>query len=282
MRNVSLRKRNALTSALRFLAVIAVTTAILFPIYWMVATAVQPLSATLQFPPPLVPKAFDPQPFIHVLTELALPTWLLNSAMVASMTTILTVVLSVFGAYSLSSLKWRGKLVFAFGLLLTQMMPEAVIVVPVFSMYQDLGLVQNLAALSLLHAAFVLPVCIWILKGAFDRIPETVLEAALIDGCGQLGVLRRIVLPLSLPAVVSVGVVAFFASWGEYLFATTLISRAELYPASVGLATMISQLDTPVAELLSAGLLYALLPVVLYIVAQKYVIAGMTAGAVKG
>lgn len=282
MTGTSMSRRNSAANAFRYLALAAVTTAIIFPIYWMVVTAIQPLSDTLQFPPPLFPKSFDPQPLVKVLTELSLPTWLANSAMVATLTTLLTVVLSVLGAYSLSALKWRGKLVFAFGLLLTQMMPEAVIVVPVFSMFQDMGLTQSLGALSLLHAAFVLPICIWILKGAFDRIPDTVLEAALIDGCGQLGVLRRVVLPLSLPAIVSVGVVAFFASWGEYLFATTLISRAELYPASVGLATMISQLDTPVAELLSAGLLYAVLPVVLYIVAQKYVIAGMTAGAVKG
>jgi multiple sugar transport system permease protein len=237
---------------------------------------------TLQFPPPLVPVSIDPGPFREVLTNLPLPVWLANSAIVAGVTTVFTVILAVFGAYALSSLRWRGKIVFAFGLLLTQMMPEAVIVVPIFGMYKDLGLLQNLATLSLLHAAFVLPVGIWILKGAFDRVPDSVQEAALIDGCGPLGVLRRIVLPISVPAVVSVGVVAFFTSWGEYLFATTLISRAELYPASVGLASMISQLDTPVAELLSAGLIYALMPVILYVIAQKYVIAGMTAGAVKG
>jgi multiple sugar transport system permease protein len=279
---LGLSHRKRLVFALRILAVIAVTGMVLFPVYWMIVTAIQPLTVTLQFPPPLVPIAFDPAPFVEVLTNLPLPLWLTNSAVIAGMATLLTVVLSVFGAYALSSLRWPGKLVFAFGLLLTQMMPEAVIVVPIFGMYKDLGLLQNLGALSLLHAAFVLPVAIWILKGAFDRVPESVREAALIDGCGPLGVLWRIVLPISVPAVVSVGVVAFFSSWGEYLFATTLISRAELYPASVGLATMISQLDTPVAELLSAGLIYALMPVILYVIAQKYVIAGMTAGAVKG
>ncbi|MFS0892701.1 carbohydrate ABC transporter permease [Microbacterium sp. 179-I 3D3 NHS] len=274
--------RLRLHHALRVLAVIAVTALVLFPVYWMIVTAIQPLDASLRFPPPLVPISIDIGPMADVLTAVPLPLWLTNSALVAIATMILTTVLSVFGAYALSSLRWRGKLVFGFGLLLTQMMPEAVIVVPIFGMYKDLGLLQSLISLSLLHAAFVLPVCIWILKGAFDRVPDSVQEAALIDGCGQLGVLWRMVLPLSLPAVVSVAVVAFFASWGEYLFATTLISRAELYPASVGLATMISQLDTPVGELLSAGLLYALLPVILYMIAQKYVIAGMTAGAVKG
>lgn len=277
-----LTQRRRLGAAFRILAVIAVTVVVVFPVYWMIVTAIQPLSVTLRFPPPLVPVALDPAPLAAVLTDLPLPLWLANSAIVAGITTLLTVVLSVFGAYSLSALRWRGKVVFAFGLLLTQMMPEAVIVVPIFATFKNLGLLQNLAALSLLHAAFVLPVAIWILKGAFDRVPESVREAALIDGCGPLGVLRRIVLPISVPAIVSVGVVAFFSSWGEYLFATTLISKAELYPASVGLASMISQLDTPVAELLSAGLIYALMPVILYIIAQKYVIAGMTAGAVKG
>lgn len=281
-RQVGIRARTRTAHALRITAVISIALVVLFPVYWMIATAIQPLSATLVFPPSLIPFSIDLEPFRRVLTELALPSWLSNSAIVAGTTMLLTTALAVFGAYALSSLKWRGKVIFAFGLLLTQMMPEAVIVVPIFSMYKDLGLLQSLTALSLLHAALTLPICLWILKGAFDKVPGEIQEAAMIDGCGRLGVLFRVVLPLSLPAVISVAIVAFFGSWGEYLFATTLINRAELYPASVGLATMISQLDTPVADLLAAGLLYALLPVVLYMLAQKYIIAGMTAGAVKG
>ena len=279
-RNLTTQRRTR--HVLRMLLVVFVCIIVLFPIYWMIVTSIQPLSVALQFPPPLVPISIDLSPMVEVIRDVPILSWLTNSTVIAGTTTILTTALAVFGAYALSSLRWKGKLLFGFGLLLTQMMPEAVIVVPAFALYKDLGLLQNVFALSLMHTAFVLPVTIWILKAAFDRIPKEVLEAALIDGCGQFGVLRRIVLPISIPAVISVAIIAFFASWGEYLFATTFISRAQLYPASVGLATMISQLDTPVAELLSAGLLYALLPVILYMVAQKYVIAGMTAGAVKG
>lgn len=279
---VTLNTQRRTKKIVRTVLIAFVCVIVLFPIYWMIVTSIQPLSVTLHFPPPLLPISIDLSPMVHVIQRVPIISWLTNSTVVAGSTTILTTALAVFGAYALSSLRWRGKLLFGFGLLLTQMMPEAVIIVPAFALYKDLGLLQSLLALSLMHTAFVLPVTIWILKAAFDRIPKEVMEAALIDGCGPFGVLRRIVLPISVPAVISVAIIAFFASWGEYLFATTFISHAELYPASVGLATMISQLDTPVSELLSAGLLYALLPVILYMIAQKYVIAGMTAGAVKG
>ncbi|WP_167132614.1 carbohydrate ABC transporter permease [Paramicrobacterium chengjingii] len=274
--------RSRIAHSLRIGAIVIGTAVVAFPIYWMIVTAIQPLTISLSFPPPLVPTDFDFSGFVSAITELPLIQWLSNSTVLAGVATLITTSLAILGAYCLSVLRWKGKLLLGFGLLLTQLMPEAVIVVPVFDIFRRTGMVQNLVAVSLLHAAFILPIAIWILKSSFDRIPREIVEAGLIDGCGHLGVLRRMIIPVSVPAIVAVSVVAFFTSWSEYLFTTTLISRAELYPASLGLASMISQLDTPVAELLSAGLIYALLPVVLYTIAQKYIIAGMTAGAVKG
>jgi multiple sugar transport system permease protein len=116
----------------------------------------------------------------------------------------------------------------------------------------------------------------------FSALPEDVLDAARVDGSGDLGVLWRIVMPLSLPGIVAVGVVAFFFSWNEYLFTSTLITDTSSMPASVGIATLISQLDSPVQQLLAAGIMFAILPVLFYLSVQRLIVAGLTAGAVKG
>ncbi|MBM9477872.1 carbohydrate ABC transporter permease [Nakamurella flavida] len=269
-------------TALRTLLIVVVCLVVVFPIYWMAVAAVQPTASTLRYPPSLVPTSFDLSGFRDVFANLPILRWLSNSAVLAVVTTVITVVLSVLGGYVLSALYWPGKALFGLLLLVTQMMPEAVVIIPVFQLYNDLHLVQSLIALAFLHAAFVLPVGVWILRSAMDGVPAEVREAALIDGCGHVSVLRRIVLPLTVPAVIAVGIVAFFASWGEYLFAVTMISDSDKYPASVGLATLIGQLDTPVQQLLAGGLVYALPPVVLFVLVQRHIVAGLTAGAVKG
>ena len=192
------------------------------------------------------------------------------------MTTVVTIVLATSGAFAMSRLRWHGKLAFGFILLLTQMMPGAVIVVPVFKIYRESGLAGHLWAVALLHAAFILPIGVWILMRLFSALPERV------DCSGDLGVLWRIVLPLSTPGIVAVGVVAFFFSWNEYLFTSTLITDTSSIPASVGIATLISQLDSPVQQLLAAGIMFAILPVLFYLSVQRLIVAGLTAGAVKG
>ncbi len=128
----------------------------------------------------------------------------------------------------------------------------------------------------------MLPIGIWVLKNMFDTIPKEVMEAATVDGAGPIRVLFQIVLPMTLPGVVAVAVVAFFYAWNEFLFAQTMIGDDSKQPASVGLASMISMLDTPIERLLAAGVLFAIPPVIFYVVMQRYVVAGITAGAVKG
>ena len=209
--------------------------------------------------------------------------WLWNSTQVAAMVTAICLVLSLFGAYALSKLRWKAKPAFGFFILLTQMMPGAIIIVPVLRLYRNLGMVNSLPALAFVQAAFALPICVWILKNVFDSVPGEVMEAALTEGCGEMGVLWRMMLPLSLPGLVAVCVVAFFFSWNEYLFASTLISTdSGLLPGAVGLTTLIGLYSAPTQTLLAAGLIFSLPPVVFYILIQRYMISGLTAGAVKG
>ena len=126
-------------------------------------------------------------------------------------------------------------------------------------------MLDSLPALSLVDAAFALPICIWILKGVFDTVPSEVLDAAVVDGCTELSALWHIVLPLSAPGLVAVAVVSFFSAWNEFLFAVIMLSSAKFQPASVGLTTLKATGFTPVEQYMAAGLIFSILPVLFYL-----------------
>lgn len=265
-----------------YAVIIGFCAVVLFPVYWMVVNSIQPLKYGMQFPPPLFPQEISFLPFTTLFQNFPVARWLLNSLILAGMTTVIVLGLAVLGSFAMTFLKWRGKAAFGLLLLMTQMLPEALVVIPVYAMYRNLGLSDSLPALSLIDAAFILPICIWVLKNAFDSIAEEIYEAALIDGCTPLGALIRTLLPLSAPGLVAVSVVAFFYAWNEYLFAVTLITSPDNRPVAVGLASLKVMLDTPIDRVLAAALFFSIFPVIFYLIIQRYIVAGLSAGAVKG
>ena len=271
------------TSTLAFYAAVAaVTVMTLFPLYWMIVSTLQPNEYSLRFPPPLFPQEIIFTPFVYLFTERPLALWLRNSFLIASMAMLISTALSVLGAYALSSLRWKGRSTFGLFLLVTQMLPEILVLIPLYVTYRRLGLTNSLPALSLVDAAFILPICIWILKGVFDTVPSEVLDAANVDGCTELSTIWHIVLPLSTPGLVAVAVVAFFFAWNEYLYAGIMLGNAKFMPASVGLSTLKAIASTPVEQYMAAGLIFSILPVAFYLTMQRYIVSGLTAGAVKG
>jgi multiple sugar transport system permease protein len=262
--------------------VILVVAITFFPIYWMILSVIRPTEYSTVYPPKFYPQSISLDPFRQIFTGYDIGRWLINSAIVSSIATVICLVLSVLGAYTISMLRWKGRTLFAAFLLVTQMLPETLIIVPVFRLFTDLGLRENLIAVAAIDAAFILPIGVWVLKNLFDTVPHEVREAALVDGAGPIRVLIQIVLPMTLPGLVAVGVVAFFYAWNEFLFAQTMITKNNLKPASAGLASMITMLDTPIERLLAAGLIFAIPPVIFYIFMQRYIVAGISAGAVKG
>jgi multiple sugar transport system permease protein len=270
-----------------YLLVAVICAIILFPIYWMVVTTIQPAANTLRYPPSFVPRSIDLSPFRQVFDQEPIGRWILNSIYLSSIATVICVFFAVLGGYALSALRWRGKAAFAIFLLMTQMLPEALIIVPVFKLFTNFPIINqdirgSLPALALIDAAFILPICIWVMKNMFDTVPKEVREAATVDGANPIRVLFQIVLPLTLPGLIAVGVIAFFYAWNEYLFAQTMIQSKSMQPATVGLASMMTMLDTPIQRLLAAGMLLALPPVIFYVLMQRYIVAGIASGAVKG
>jgi multiple sugar transport system permease protein len=248
----------------------------------MLVSTFQPNKYSLHFPPPLFPQEIIFTQFAQLIGNHPILLWLTNSFLIAVMTMLLCTALSVLGAYALSSLRWKGRSTFGLFLLVTQMLPEILVLIPLFVIYRKLNMLNSLPTLALVDAAFILPICIWILKGVFDTVPSEVLDAAVVDGCTELSVVWRIILPLTTPGLVAVAVVSFFFAWNEYLYAGILLSSAEFMPASVGLSTLKAIASTPVEQYMAAGLIFSILPVAFYLFMQRYIVSGLTAGAVKG
>ena len=265
-----------------YLAIAIVCVMTLFPIYWMLVSTFQPNEYTLRYPPPLFPKEIIFTQFNELFAHHPIALWLRNSLLIASMAMLISTALSVLGAYALSSLRWKGRSTFGLFLLVTQMLPEILVLIPLYVIYRQFNMLNSIPALSLVDTAFVLPICIWILKGVFDTVPAEVLDAAVVDGCTELSAIWNIVLPLSTPGLVAVAVVSFFSAWNEYLYASILLGNAKFMPASVGLSTLKAIASTPVEQYMAAGLVFSILPVLFYLSMQRYIVSGLTAGAVKG
>ncbi|MDR1634642.1 MAG: carbohydrate ABC transporter permease [Bifidobacteriaceae bacterium] len=252
------------------------------PVYWMVNTALSTdaeLYRTGQDWWLHLERLVD---IPGTLSTVPILKWMTNSAVIAAGTMTLSLILSVLAAYALSRFKFHGKGVVAFMLFATQMLPEALIVVPLFAIFVSLGLLNELYGLVLANTAFTMPVAVFILKAAIDKIPHETEEAARIDGCPRSSQLTMIILPLILPSIAAAAVINFFDGWNEFLFANTFIADAEKWPASVGLVSFIGQYGTPLATVMAAAVLFTIPAVVFFLVVQRQIVSGLTAGAVKG
>ena len=271
-----------LPNALRVTAVLVLLMLAGFPFYWMFVTSLTPSSQLFASTPQYWPSWGEAGVYREAFQKIPVATWLLNSLIVAGGTTILSLAIALFPAYALSRFKFSGKGAMGLSLFATQMLPEAMLVVPLYALFGQVGLLNTLAALIIANTAFTVPVVVWILKGAIDGVPEEIEEAARIDGCSQSAIVWRIVLPLVAPTLAAASVIAFFHGWNEYVFAQTLVSSESLRTASVGLAGFVGELSTPIHTVMSIAIIYTVPAVIFYLFVQKYVVGGMTAGGVKG
>jgi multiple sugar transport system permease protein len=269
-------------SYVAILIVLILTGLAVFPFYWMFVTATTSDANMFGTVPQLLPDFSRLGIFAQIFAESAVREWLVNSLVIAAGTAILTLLFAVPLGYAFSRFSFRGKALVGFGLLATQMLPEAVLVVPLFSIFSPLHLLNNLGGLVLANTAFTLPVITWILKNAFDTVPVDIEEAAVLDGCSGIMALVHVVLPVVMPSVAASAVIAFFHGWNEYVFALTFITDDGLKPASVGLAGFIGEISTPIQSVMAVGVVYTLPAVVLYLIMQRFIVSGMAAGSVKG
>jgi len=266
----------------RVVGILIVMGVAVFPLYWMFTTALTSDAELFGAQPRMLPDLSRFGVFVDALAKGPSLTWLRNSALIAAGVTALSISLGIPLAYALSRFAFKGKLAVGLLLLMTQMLPEALMVVPLFSLYRRFELLDSLGGLVLANTAFVLPIVALVLKGAIDGVPRELEESARVDGCNPLSVLLRINVPIIAPSIAAAAVIAFFHAWNEYVFAVTFIFNKALQPASVGLAGFVGEQGTSIQTVMAVSLLFTLPAVAFYLFVQRYVVSGMMSGALKG
>jgi multiple sugar transport system permease protein len=263
-------------------AVIAACVGAVFPIYWAAVTSFQYREKLYVYPPPFLPGRLSLGNYLDVFRESGLALWLWNSLLVSAVATVASVLLAALGAYSLSRFRYWGRGSIGYLILVTQMLPPTLLVIPIFLIFRDLRLIDTLAGLVVAYTTFALPLCVWMLKGFFDTIPRELEEAAQVDGCSRMGAFFRVVVPLSTPGIAATSFYAFIVAWDEYLLSRTLISSESRWVSSVGLSSFIGAYTTFWDQMMAASLVVALPPLVIFFFLQRYLVSGLTAGALKG
>jgi multiple sugar transport system permease protein len=268
--------------AVFYIGLLSLLAAVVFPFYWMIQTSLSTGAALFSYPPSFVPDSLAMQSYRAVLRDTQLGLWLLNSLIVSAGSTVLALAAGVSGAYALSRFRYRGKQTYAVVILTTQMMPPLVLVIPIYGIFIWLDLVDTLLGLVLANFAFSLPVVVWMMKSIFDSIPLEIEESARIDGASWPRILWSITLPLSLPGLVATGIFSFLNGWDEFMMARIVVTATDRWVGSVGLASFIGVYVTPWDQILAAAVMFTLPPIVLFLMVQRYFVAGLGAGAVKG
>lgn len=275
-------RRGKVGNALRAVLIAVLVAGAGFPLYWLYNTATSSNEELYGSGQTLLPAVQRTGQILGVFADTPLARWLSNSAVVSLGTTVLSLVIAIFAGYALSRFRFHGRGALGFFLFVTQMLPEALIVVPFYSILVAIGLINNLWGLVLVNTALAMPVATFIIKSAVDKVPYEIDEAARVDGASSLTVLFRVVLPVVLPAVAASAVITFFDGWNEYLFANTFIHSQEKWTTSVGLASFIGEFVTPLPTVFAAALVFTVPALVVFLLVQRRIVSGLTAGSVKG
>jgi ABC-type glycerol-3-phosphate transport system permease component len=280
--NAQIRFRRLWTLSIVYMLLLVAVTVILFPVFWMFSSSFKGSTELFAFNMTLLPIEWTLENYRNVWLNTPFPSYFWNSFQVAAMSTVLSVVISMYAAYALARIRFRGRGAFGLLMLVTQMFPHIMLVIPLFLIVQRVGLFNTHAALVIAYTAFSLPFTIWLLRGFFEAIPFELEEAAAIDGAGVLTTFHRIMLPLAGPGIAAVTMFGFIRSWNEFLFALVFLQSRGLFTLPIGLASFQEEY-TFRWDLIMAGAGIITFPVLaLFLLMQRFIVQGLLGGAVKG
>lgn len=287
--NVDVLERRVL-GALRPVVIVLLLLAAVVPFYYMLVLSFRPLSSVLQDPGALwvSPAELTPATYGDVLKPVSeggqgFTTFLRNSLVVSLATVALCLLVSVPGAYAVSRLEFFGRRQISALFLAVYFFPSILLAVPLFVFFTRIGLRGSLVGLLLVYVAQVVAVSIYVLRNYFDTIPASLEEAAAIDGCTRLQAMRKISLPLAMPAIVSNALFVFMIAWNEFLFALLfLVERRDSWTVSLGLSQLAGSIEVPTTVLMAGSVILTLPIIVLFFASERLLAGGLTAGAEKG
>lgn len=271
---------SGLTRLLKYGVTILLCIAIAFPIYWMLVVALTPTGYSRSIGS-IVPSEITFENFRSLFDERPMARWLLNSFILAAASSAAAVVIGTSAGYVISRFKFRGSTFVMLAVLVSQMMPSTSIIVPLYALFRNLGLLNTLQGVGLAHLTLTLPLAIWMSKGFFDAIPRDLEGAALIDGCTQFAAFRLVALPLAAPGLAAIFIYGFITSWHEFLFARTLAAPQGLWTAAVGLASFRGEFFSMFEPQMAAAVVFALPVMTVFFLLQKQFVSGGLGGGVK-
>ena len=271
-----------LQAGVSYVILIVMLAIVVFPFYWMTVTSFKGEYQMRSFTSMFWPSPFVRENYDHLLNKTEFVGWYRNSIVVSVSSTFLAIAIGTIGAYALARLRFLGRGFMASAVLITYLVPPAILFIPLYAQIRNLGLADSLAGLIVAYPSFTVPFVTWLLMGYFESIPEELEEAAMIDGATRFGAFRRVVLPLAAPGLLAAALYAFTQAWNEFLYALVFITNVRLRTLPVGLSSFITG-DVYGWGYLMAGAVLTTVPVIAaYIYLQKYMVEGLTAGSVKG
>lgn len=255
---------------------------IALPLVWMVISSLKPATELFSSPPQVLPETVTLHWYETVFTATDAATFFWNSFVVGAVSTALCLTMGIFAAYAITRFDFPGKAIFMIAALVTYMFPAIVLFVPIYLTLNSFGLIDTRIGLVICHTILSFPFAVWMLKSFFDTLPREIDEAAWVDGSSYLATFLRIVLPLALPGIFSVGIFVFVLSWNEFLFASVVMSSAQMKTIPVGISEFVTSFDVRWGEIMALGTLATLPVVIMFLAVQRYFLRGVLAGAVKG
>lgn len=254
---------------------------LLFPIYWTIVTSFKSTGEIFAWPPTLIPKNLTFSNYVKVLLNSAIPLNILNSTICALAVTAFVVVVGVLTVYGLVMYPYRGSGKVAITFFLTRIVPPQSLWLPFLVMLSNLGLVNTRLGVISFLVVLVYPLSIWMLIGIFKAFPRELLDAAEVDGATRLRALIRVVLPIVAPGVGAVAIISFLWSWNEFMFPLLCLNSPDLYTVTLGIFRFVSDEGIQWGPICASGVLTILPGMVFFIIAQRYIVEGLTAGALK-
>ena len=265
-----------------YIPIILVIVAVMIPFLWALSTSFKTLpeftSYTLQY----LPKKFNLENYLYVWNKSGFSKYFLNSLLVSCCSVVIIIVLCICNGYALSRYKFKGKNFTTILLLGTQMMPVILYLVPLFSVFKQVHLIDNLAALVIFNIVLQTPFNTLLMRSFVSGIPKEIDEAAMVDGAGKATIMFKIITPMLKPGIVAVSAFAFIGCWNEFLVSFTFIQSQIKFTIPVGLKSMIGEYSINYPALAAGSIIALIPPVILFAFIQKYLIAGLSNGAVKG
>ncbi|QUI25240.1 carbohydrate ABC transporter permease [Vallitalea pronyensis] len=254
---------------------------VLVPILWMVSTAIKTEAETFSLPLRWIPEQPTFGAFKRILIEYPFGTQFKNSFINASLSTVITLICSTLAGYGITRFKFKGKKTFMSFLLVSQMFPAVMLLVPFYTILRRFDMINTHVGIVFVYISMALSFSTWMMTSFFNDIPRSLDEAATIDGCSKFQVFLKVIMPLTMPGMTSVAIYAFIMGWNDFLFASTLITHNHMKTLTVGIAEFSGQYNVLWNDLMAASIVASIPLIIMFTFFQKYFISGMTAGAVK-